>query len=145
MSTRPNVESRPARVEAPATPQHASTPMAIAALVVGWLVPGGGHLLQKRWGRGLLLMFAITTMFVLGVLMEGKVYSPNTGDILDILGFVGDIGAGLLYILTHAMDWGTGAIQIATADYGTKYIIVSGLLNIIAAVDAHNIALGKKK
>jgi hypothetical protein len=119
--------------------------MAIAALVVGWLVPGGGHLMQKRWGRGLLLMFAIATMFVLGVVMEGKVYSPNTGDILDILGFVGDVGAGLLYFITHAMDWGTGAIQIATADYGTKYIIVAGLLNIIAAVDAHNIALGKKK
>jgi hypothetical protein len=46
--------------------------------------------------------------------------------------------------VTRAMDWGQGAIQIAAADYGTKYIIVAGLLNIIAAVDAYSIAQGKK-
>ena len=54
-------------------------------------------------------------------------------------------GAGGLYIVARALDIGRGAIDLATADYGTKYIIVSGLLNIISAVDAHDIAIGKKK
>jgi hypothetical protein len=120
------------------------TMMSVVAPVVGWLIPGAGHLIQKRWGRGLLLMISVATMFVLGVLMEGKVYAFNTGDILDILGFVGDLGAGGLYIVARALDIGRGAINLATADYGTKYIIVSGLLNIISAVDAHDIAIGKK-
>jgi hypothetical protein len=120
------------------------TAMAVIAPALGWLIPGAGHLIQKRWGRGLLLMIAVVAMFVLGVLMEGKVYAFNTGDILDILGFVGDVGAGGLYIAARALDIGRGAINLATADYGTKYIIVSGLLNIISAVDAHDIALGKK-
>ena len=71
-------------------------------------------------------------------------YSPNTGDILDMLGFIGDIGAGGLYIVSKAMGWGQGAIYRATADYGTKYIIVAGLLNIICVVDAYHIALRKK-
>ena len=119
--------------------------MAVIAPALGWLVPGAGHLVQRRWGRGLLLMFSVVAMFVLGVLMQGKVYAFNTGDILDILGFVGDLGAGGLYIVARALDIGRGAIDLATADYGTKYIIVSGLLNIISAVDAHDIALGKKK
>jgi hypothetical protein len=35
-------------------------------------------------------------------------------------------------------------IAHATADYGTKFLIVAGLLNFIAAADAHHIALGKK-
>lgn len=118
--------------------------MAVAALVLGWLVPGGGHLLVKRWWRGLLLMTSVATMFTLGVLMEGKVYAFNTGDILDILGFIGDVGGGLLYIVTRTMDWGRGAVQMAVADYGTKFIIVAGLMNIICAVDAYNIAIGKK-
>ena len=121
------------------------TAMAVIAPALGWLVPGAGHLVQKRWGRGLLLMFSVVTMFVLGVLMQGKVYAFNTGDILDILGFVGDLGAGGLYIVARGLDIGRGAIDLATADYGTKYIIVSGLLNIISAVDAHDIAIGKKK
>lgn len=131
------------QVETPLYPA-VSQPMAITALVLGWLIPGAGHFLLKRWTRGLLLAISVWAMFVLGVLMQGKVYAFNTGDILDILGFVGDIGAGALYIVTRAMDWGQGAIQIAAADYGTKYIIVAGLLNIICAVDAYSIAQGKK-
>ena len=68
----------------------------------------------------------------------------NTGDLLDILGFIGDLGAGALYFAARMMDWGIGNIHRAVADYGTKYIVVAGLLNIIAAVDAHHIAIGKK-
>jgi uncharacterized protein DUF6677 len=123
---------------------QAVTMMSVVAPALGWLVPGAGHLIQKRWIRGLLLMGSVVTMFVLGLLMQGRVYKPNGGDILDILGFVGDIGAGGLYIVTRAMDWGQGAISHATADYGTKYLIVAGLLNFIAVADAYHIAIGKK-
>jgi len=118
--------------------------MSVVAPALGWLIPGAGHLIQKKWVRGLLLMASIVGMFVLGLAMQGRVYKPNGGDILDILGFVGDMGAGGLYILTRAMDWGQGAIAHATADYGTKFLIVSGLLNFISAADAYHIAIGKK-
>jgi peptidoglycan/LPS O-acetylase OafA/YrhL len=119
--------------------------MAIIAPVAGWLFPGLGHFIQRRWIRGLLLMLAVFVMFFAGLAMEGKVYSPNTGDLLDILGFFGDLGAGALYFVARSMDWGVGNIHRAVADYGTKYIVVAGLLNVIAAVDAHHIAIGKKQ
>jgi len=130
----------------PATASAAQplTAMSVIVPAVAWLIPGAGHLIQKRWGRGLLLMAAITAMFVLGLLMQGRIYMPNGGDILDMLGFVGDVGAGGLYIVTRAMDWGHGAIAHATADYGTKFIIVAGLLNFISVADAYHIAIGKK-
>jgi hypothetical protein len=120
------------------------TTMSVFAPAIGWLIPGAGHLIQKRWIRGLLLMGSIVVMFILGIAMQGRVYRPNGGDILDILGFVGDVGAGGLYILTRAMDLGQGAVAHATADYGTKFIIVAGLLNFISAADAYHIAIGKK-
>jgi hypothetical protein len=120
------------------------TTMSVVAPALAWLIPGAGHLIQKRWGRGLLLMASIVAMFVIGLAMQGRVYKPNGGDILDMLGFVGNIGAGGLYIVTRAMDWGQGAIAHATADYGTKYLIVAGLLNFIAVADAYHIAIGKK-
>jgi hypothetical protein len=129
--------------KAPGLSPEVST-MSVVAPAIGWLIPGAGHMIQKRWLRGLLLMASVVTMFILGLLMEGRVYRPNSGDILDILGFVGDIGAGGLYIVTRAMDWGQGAIAHATADYGTKYIIVAGLLNLISVADAYHIAIGKK-
>src|SRR5947199_7578332 len=118
--------------------------MSVVAPAVGWLIPGAGHLIQKRWIRGLLLMGSVVIMFVLGLLMQGRIYKPNGGDILDILGFIGDIGAGGLYIVTRALDAGHGIIAHATADYGTKFIIVAGLLNFISVADAYHIAIGKK-
>jgi hypothetical protein len=119
--------------------------MAVLAPALGWLIPGAGHLIQKRWIRGLLLFASIATLFLLGLAMQGRIYKANGGDILDILGFIGDFGAGALYIITLAADWGQGAIAFATADYGTKFMIVAGLLNFIAVADAYHIAIGKKQ
>lgn len=122
----------------------AITTMAIVAPAIGWLIPGAGHIIQKRWIRGLLLLASIVTMFVIGLAINGHVYRPNGGDILDILGFVGDVGAGGLYIISQAMGYGQGAIAHAVADYGTKFMIVAGLLNFISVADAYHIAIGKK-
>jgi hypothetical protein len=47
-------------------------------------------------------------------------------------------------MLAHLAGWGQAPAQIAVADYGTKFIVVAGLLNFIAAVEAHDIVLGKK-
>ena len=126
------------------TPEPVSV-MSVLAPAVGWLIPGAGHMMQKRWIRGGLLFVSIVTLFLLGLGMQGRIYKANGGDILDILGFIGNVGAGGLYILTTAMDWGQGAIQFATADYGTKFMIVAGLLNFIAVADAYHIAIGKKQ
>ena len=119
--------------------------MSVLAPAVGWLIPGAGHMIQKRWIRGGLLFVSIVALFLLGLAMQGRIYKANGGDILEILGFVGDVGAGALYLLALANDWGQGAIAFATADYGTKFMIVAGLLNFIAIADAYHIAIGKKK
>ncbi len=121
------------------------SPMAVIAPAVGWFIPGAGHIIQKRWIRGALLFVSVVTLFLLGLGMQGRIYRANGGDILDILGFVGDAGAGALYIISMAMDWGQNAMAFAVADYGTKFMIVAGLLNFIAVADAYHIAIGKKQ
>jgi hypothetical protein len=115
------------------------------ALIAGWLVPGAGHLLLGKWVRALLLMAAIIGMFAVGIALQGKIYSPNTGEPLDMLGFAGDLGSGVLYGLARFFGWGQAPVLIAVADYGTKFIVVAGLLNIVAAVDAHSLASGRKR
>ena len=114
------------------------------ALIAGWLIPGAGHLLLKRWGRGVLILASISCMFVLGIMMGARLYAPNAGDLLDILGFLGDLGAGLPYLIGHGMGLGQAPVQVVTADYGAKFVVVAGLLNLISAVDAHSIAIGRK-
>jgi uncharacterized protein DUF6677 len=127
-----------------AEPEYPLTTLAVVAPIVGWLIPGGGHILLHRYVRGLLLLVSVLAMFVIGLGMQGRIYKPNGGDILDILGFVGDVGSGALYFLARVMGWGDTLPANAAADYGKTFLIVAGLLNFIAAADAHHIALGKK-
>jgi hypothetical protein len=119
--------------------------LSIAALVVGWIVPGAGHLIVRRWVRGVLIMICVCTMFFLGLGMQGKVYDTGFNDLIDVLSFVGDLCTGGLYMLARSLDWGSGAIHRAIADYGTKFIVVAGLLNVISMIDAYHIAIGKKQ
>ena len=128
---------------APASPPQAGM-LSIAAPLVAWLVPGLGHIIQRRFVRGGLIFASVGVLFFCGIAMSGRVYGSNLGDLLQMLGFIGDIGNGLLYFLARALDWGSTPVFRATADYGTKYIVCAGLLNVIAAVDAHHIAIGKK-
>jgi hypothetical protein len=136
--------STTAKSKTAAEPAPRDSMMVVIAPAVGWLIPGAGHIIQRRWIRGVLLFISIGTMFVLGLMMQGHIYKANGGDILDMLGFIGDLGAGGMYIVTLAMNWGQGAIEFAIADYGTKFMIVAGLLNFIAVADAYHIASGKK-
>jgi hypothetical protein len=115
-----------------------------SALLLGWLVPGAGHLLTRHWVRALLIFAAITLMFFLGIAMQAQVYSPGTGDPLDMLGSLADVGAGVLYFIARIFSLGQPTVQLVTADYGTKFVVVAGLLNFIAAVDAHNLRIGRK-
>lgn len=112
-------------------------------LIAGWLVPGAGHFLLRKWWRGTLLAISIVCMFALGLAMQGRIYA-NAHDILEMLGLLGDLGSGLLYIASRAMGLGGDSIQLTVADWGTRFIVVAGLLNIIAAVDAHNLRTGRK-
>ncbi|HUD15341.1 MAG TPA: DUF6677 family protein, partial [Terracidiphilus sp.] len=112
-------------------------------LIAGWLVPGAGHFLLRKWGRGALLALSILGMFAVGIAMQGKLYA-GAHDILDLLGLAGDLGNGLLYMVSRALGLGGDQIQVTTADWGTRFIVVAGLLNVIAAVDAHNLRTGRK-
>jgi hypothetical protein len=112
-------------------------------LIAGWLVPGAGHFLLRKWTRGALLAASIVGMFAVGIVMQGKLHS-NPHDILDILSLAGDLGNGLLYVVSRLLGLGAEHVQVTTADYGTRFIVVAGLLNVIAAVDAHNLRTGRK-
>ena len=112
-------------------------------LIAGWLVPGGGHFLLGKWVRGALLAGSIIAMFALGLAMHGKLYT-GAQSVLDMLGLAGDLGNGLLFFVGHALGLGAYMVRITTQDYGSKFIVVAGLLNVIAAVDAHNLRTGRK-
>jgi hypothetical protein len=122
--------------------------MWVPAVALGWLVPGGGHFLLKRNGRGILLLLSVTCMFLCGLMMRGAMFQPQTGDLLTTLinvgGFIGDMASGLLYLLTVWLGYSQPDIAGHVHDYGTKFLVTAGLLNVLAMVDAFEIAAGRK-
>jgi TM2 domain-containing membrane protein YozV len=119
------------------------------AVALGWLIPGGGHFLLKRNGRGALLLVSITGMFLCGLMMRGAMFQPQSGDFLTTLintgGFIGDVASGVLYLLSVWLGYNQPDTAGAVHDYGTKFLVVAGLLNILAMVDAFEIAAGRKE
>jgi len=134
----------PAPSHARAAAPTAKSSLPALVLLLGWLVPGAGHLILGKWLRGLLLFISIFGMYLIGLALAGKIYLPNTGDVLDMLGFVGQLGMGLLYGLARIFSLGATSSVNTLADYGTKFLVCAGLLNLIAAVDAHSLANGRK-
>src|SRR5690349_5717595 len=118
------------------------------AVVAGWLLPGGGHFVLKRNGRGALLLFSVASMFLLGLMMRGAMFQPQTGDLLTTViycgGFIGDLASGLFYLLTVWLGYNQPDVAGHVHDYGTKFLVAAGLLNVLAMVDAFEIATGKK-
>lgn len=112
-------------------------------LIAGWLVPGAGHFLVRKYIRGALLAISIISMFALGLAMHGHLYT-GAQDLLHLLGLLGDLGNGVMFAVCHFLGVGAAPVQFTTADYGTRFIVVAGLLNVIAAVDAHNLRTGRK-
>jgi hypothetical protein len=141
----------------PAKPNPAETAVAAPVqpwwkvVIASWLVPGGGHLLMKRNGRGAILMGTIVLMFALGLLMRGVMFQPQRADLLTTIitcgGFLGDLATGFLYILAYIFGYANSVVDVAghVHDYGTKFLVAAGLLNILAMIDAYEIARGKKE
>ena len=126
-----------------ATSSSLESNLPIVPVLAAWLIPGGGHLWQRHWGRGGLLLFSIGSMFALGLWMRGRFFELTPANIVETLGFLGDLGTGLLF-LGAKFFYEQGVMASPMADYGTKFLLVAGLLNILCMLDAYDIATGKK-
>ena len=119
-----------------------------APVLLGWLLPGAGHFYLKKWNRGALLLFAIGGMFVFGLLMRGRMFEPISGDpfttIINWGGYLSDVATGSLYFLASWLGYEQPYLASAVADYGTKFLVCAGLLNVLAIIDAYEIAVGAK-
>lgn len=119
--------------------------------LLGWAVPGLGHLLLKKYDRAGVFFVSIATMGGLGLAMGGKLYGlpleQGQGlfvSLLHLLGFLGDLGAGAMFLAAHFTGLGQMYMDRALGDYGTVFFLSAGLLNLLTALDAYDIAVGKK-
>ncbi len=110
---------------------------AFLILVAGWIVPGLGHLVQRRWGRAIVFFVAVGGLAVLGALQRGFVFPSHFNDAFDLLGFLSDFGAGVFYFAVKWIDKAGPDISRAAGDYGTRFLSTAGVLNVLCALDAY--------
>jgi hypothetical protein len=119
--------------------------MTTAACVAGALVPGLGHALLRKWDRAVMFFLCIAVMFVIGLQLEGRVFSPDFEDLFSTLKFLADAGSGVFYWISLLQGLGAGDPTAYTYDYANVFIYVAGLLNMLVIVDVFDIAMGRKQ
>jgi hypothetical protein len=121
---------------------------AARAAILGYLVPGAGHLYLGRRGRAWIFLGAIGALFVLGVSMDARLeLHLSLDDPLAFLLSLAQIGAGSLYWLARMLGYGceVDAVKSPTFEYGNTFTAVAGLLNALVILDAYDIAVGRKR
>ena len=122
----------------------------IVISLLSWFIPGAGHIVQKRFKRGIIIAGLIWTMFAIALISGGQYYPGfelKDGMLLYLLNVFARFGNGLGAIVSYAAAASpdTLAAARATFEYGGRLLEVAGLLNYLAALDAYDIAIGRKK
>jgi hypothetical protein len=121
--------------------------------IAGWVVPGAGHFLQGKWVRGLVISGVICGMFAMGLLFGGHLFGiggqdEGTSRLLQLPPTIANLGTGILYLICWVSNNGfSDAAEYAkraTFEYGNTFLLVAGLLNYLAMLDAFDIAAGRK-
>jgi hypothetical protein len=135
--------------EAPQAPPAPSVEAdnSIKALIVfalAWIIPGSGHLVLAKWGRALIYFAAVGALVMTGYLLRGNVFSWASDDPFSSLGFLADLGSGIFYFFAHNIEKLGPDVSRAAGDYGTRFIATAGVLNLLCAFDAYEVARGRK-
>ena len=118
--------------------------MLVLVCLAAWAVPGAGHLWLGRRQKGLIFLLALPAMFIIGLLLQGRIFPFDLSEPLVALAAVADLGSALPWIAARAAGAGAGIVTAATYEYGNCFLIVSGLLNSLVVLDAFDIAMGRK-
>lgn len=118
--------------------------------ILSWFLPGVGHLWQGRIKRGIIIGVIIWTAFIIALLSGGAYYPGfdfKDGALLYLLNTFARFGNGLGAIISFVLmaNPPKDVAALATFEYGGRILEVAGLLNYLAAMDAADIYVGRKK
>jgi hypothetical protein len=121
---------------------------AAAAIVLGWLCPGGGHFYLGRTGKGFTFLGCLVALFLMGVAMDARLQMYfGFEDPLALLRSSAQMAIGLPYFAARTLGFGVGQpelVKSVTHEYGSTFTEVAGLLNILVMLDAYDTAFGRK-
>jgi hypothetical protein len=128
----------------PTQDRHRRDALALTIAAAAWFLPGLGHALLKMWGRALVCFSTVALLVILGAGMRGNIFSRNGEDAFAKLGYVADLGAGSFYFVAKALEPAGPDVSHANGDYGTRLLATAGVLNMLAALHAYEVARARK-
>jgi hypothetical protein len=93
----------------------------------------------------------VWVMFITGLALGGHLFTVSSKDqglaaLVQFLPMSANVGTGLLYLMCWITNTGFAEqAQRLTYEYGNTFLLVAGLLNYLAALDAFDIAAGRKE
>jgi hypothetical protein len=129
-------------VPEPSSPAGRKRPALFA--LAAWLLPSAGHFLLGRSRRAAVFLLVIGTALATGLLLEGNLYRPISGQPMSYLASFGAMGSGLPYVVLRWLAGYEGQASAAGYEYGTAFLLSAGLMNLLLVLDAWDIATGRK-
>ena len=116
----------------------------VIAMLLAFIIPGGGHFYLGRRSRAVAFFGIILFLFIIGLLVDGRLYTIEKDNILTTLAALGSMGSGTLYFVGRAIG-ARGDVTSMTFEYGTAFTLTAGLMNLLLVLDCFDIAQGRKE
>ncbi len=113
--------------------------------VAAWLIPGLGHALYGKPRKAIVLLVVLTLMFACGLGFGGRVFPFSGSEPLVLLAAAAEWGLAVPRLLAAVAGWGAGNVTAVTYEYGNTFIIVAGMLNVLAVIDVFDLGTGRKQ
>ena len=110
-------------------------PRRAALLVAAWLVPGAGHAVLGRPARGASFLGIVALTFATGLALGGRLTRPDVGHPASFLVAAASYGSGLAPLLVSAAGGASRDVRTVQQEYGTTYLLVAGLMNLLLVLD----------
>lgn len=109
------------------------------ALVLGWLLPGLGHIYMGRRAHGALYAAIILGLYAAGVILSrGTAVSVKIHDVYFICQMMaGPLTIGMNFLGARG-EWGLGeSLPVLDHQSGVVYAALAGVLNLITLCELH--------
>jgi hypothetical protein len=128
----------------PAGVRPVNAPSNAVLFLLAWFIPGAGHFALGKRQKAIIFGTVLTLMFVVGLLLRGRLFPFTPGDPLVALAAAANVMAGLPYVIARLAGAGGGVVTALTYEYGNTFLIAAGLLNTLVVLDAFDVARGRK-
>jgi hypothetical protein len=112
--------------------------------LVALAVPGAGHLMVGQNRKAAIFFVVLVAMFLIGLQFKGELFPFQMADPLVFLAAMAQWAMVLFRFGAEMAGAGRGDVVAVTYEYGNTFLIVAGLLNVLLALDAVDIARGAK-